>query len=170
MCVMAFAADSLPPQSLPPESLASPPPESPAPESESPESRVGGQRPAGGARSGADAGWAVPGVTGQTSRDRGSSASGPGSARDRGRGRRSSGGRGRSEDVDPSEVLTAAQLEALADVSAAVGVLAEVAGSVSGVQALMVARQVHTLSNRLSGVHAQVLASATTGQAWAGDG
>ena len=66
--------------------------------------------------------------------------------------------------------MTAEQVEALADVSAAVGVLAEVAGSVSGVQALVVARQVHTLSNRLSGVHAQVLASATAGQAWAGDG
>ncbi len=79
-------------------------------------------------------------------------------------------GGGRSEDVDPSEVLTADQVEALAGVSAAIEVLAEVSGSVSGVQSLMVARQVHTLSNRMSGVHAQVLAAATTGQVWAGDG
>ncbi len=67
-------------------------------------------------------------------------------------------------------MLTADQVEALAGVSAAIEVLAEVSGSVSGVQSLMVARQVHTLTNRMSGVHAQVLAAATAGQVWAGDG
>ncbi len=67
-------------------------------------------------------------------------------------------------------MLTADQVEALAGVSAAIEVLAQVSGSVSGVQSLMVARQVHTLSNRMSGVHAQVLAAATAGQVWAGDG
>ncbi len=66
--------------------------------------------------------------------------------------------------------MTADQVEALAGVSSAIEVLAEVSGSVSGVQSLMVARQVHTLSNRMSGVHAQVLAAASAGQVWAGDG
>ncbi len=66
--------------------------------------------------------------------------------------------------------MTADQVEALAGVSAAIEVLAQVSGSVSGVQSLMVARQVHTLSNRMSGVHAQVLAAASAGQVWAGDG
>ncbi len=67
-------------------------------------------------------------------------------------------------------MLTADQVEALAGVSSAIEVLAQVSGSVSGVQSLMVARQVHTLSNRMSGVHAQVLAAASAGQVWAGDG
>ncbi len=67
-------------------------------------------------------------------------------------------------------MLTADQVGALAGVSAAIEVLAEVSGSVSGVQSLMVTRQVHTLTNQLSGVHAQVLAAASAGQVWAGDG
>ncbi len=150
----------------------SPPPESPA-EAQRPAEDA--QRPAEGARSGADAGWAVPGVTGQTPASDGSGAPASrqssragGSSRSRGSSR--GGSRGRSGDADPADVLTSVQVEALADVSAAVAVLAEVSGSVSGVQALTVARQVHTLTNQLSGVHAQVLATAAAGQAWAGDG
>ena len=158
-----------------------------------PEPPEDAQRPAEGARSGADAGWAVPGVTGQSpapdgsgspaagqaprdrespsrrgsSRSRGSSRGG-GSSGDRARGR--AGSRSRSGDVDPVDVLTTEQEEALAGVSDAIALLAQVAGSVSGVQALTVCQQVHALTNQLSGVHAQVVAIATAGQAWTADG
>ncbi len=72
-------------------------------ESPASESPAGARRPAWGARSGAEDGWAVPGVTGSSSRDRGSSASADSgapasgqSSRDRGpsaSGRGSSGSR-----------------------------------------------------------------------------
>ena len=67
-------------------------------------------------------------------------------------------------------VLTAVQREAVAQVSEALAGLAQVAESVSGVQALVLARVVHTIGNQVSGVHATVVDSAASGQVWAEDG
>ena len=73
-------------------------------------------------------------------------------------------------DADPGVVLTAVQRDAVAQVSEALAGLAQVAGSAAGVQALMLARVVHTIGNQVSGVHATVVASAASGALWAEDG
>ncbi|MDQ1248212.1 MAG: hypothetical protein QG597_2584 [Actinomycetota bacterium] len=116
---------------------------------------------AGRARSGADDGWAVPGVTAQKPTDEESAGSDANPEADA------------DPDVDADNVallLTAGQASVLANLSAAVAAAAEMASRVSGVESLTVARQVHRISNRISGVHARLVATANSGQAWTGDG